>query len=379
MPDQDNDLLARLNALKASHISLDTTPSVRSPASIPITSSNDVRDTSPTQDLTSRFKNLKPGSGIVSVDQQANSLASDDTPYNVEDEQTLEKLLEELGPEEQWNLDPEDPKHINSLLEEARRALPKEEEGEGRKARGEEEGDEEGKDGAEGRFLTHKDVDIEIGFAQPRKDGEPGGGYGDGDDGGVEGEEDGEGARKTDEQRDEEEADAYIERLLAELDMDKKYGEEQDEEGVSKEDEGESDTEPSRKEEAGDSSSLELPSAPTALPSSPLADPGTEDRTDDALSARFASLGLPSAPSFSPSKKPITVTKATPGPKLPRYTDEDIDSWCCICNEDATVRCLGCDDDLYCQNCWQEGHGNGPGQEQGHKALQYRRDKGIAA
>lgn len=35
---------------------------------------------------------------------------------------------------------------------------------------------------------------------------------------------------------------------------------------------------------------------------------------------------------------------------------EEQERWCCICVEDAEVKCLGCDGDLYCKRCWREGH-----------------------
>jgi hypothetical protein len=193
-----------------------------------------------------------------------------------------------------------------------------------------------------------KELDIEVGVIRPDNEDEKD-------------EEDDEDEDKEEKQdkKDDEEADDYVQRVLAELEFDKKYGGVEDGEDEDKTD----------KEE--DDNGLSLPSAPTELPSSPA--PDQDANVDDALSARFASLSLPGVPSFNPANKPVNIQKSVKT-NLPKYTDEDMESWCCICNEDATIKCVGCDGDLYCQECWRDGHGNGPGQERGHRALAYAKD-----
>ncbi|KAI8965383.1 hypothetical protein F5Y11DRAFT_354972 [Daldinia sp. FL1419] len=75
-------------------------------------------------------------------------------------------------------------------------------------------------------------------------------------------------------------------------------------------------------------------------------------------------LGLPSAPTFAPADRP------TPGLiKRFGFTDEDQKTWCVVCLEDGAIRCLDCDNDIYCARCWKEMHvGPSAGyDERGHR------------
>lgn len=47
--------------------------------------------------------------------------------------------------------------------------------------------------------------------------------------------------------------------------------------------------------------------------------------------------------------------------------------WCALCNEDAHLRCFGCDNDLYCRRCWKEFHQDPD--EKRHRTENYKAPK----
>ena len=75
---------------------------------------------------------------------------------------------------------------------------------------------------------------------------------------------------------------------------------------------------------------------------------------------------FPSAPTVPPKPKSPLQLPTPPMPGMGRLgagafstpvaQNDEMDNWCIICNQDATCRCVDCDDDAYCSRCWREGH-----------------------
>ncbi|KAK0657169.1 hypothetical protein B0T16DRAFT_452654 [Cercophora newfieldiana] len=88
----------------------------------------------------------------------------------------------------------------------------------------------------------------------------------------------------------------------------------------------------------------------------------------------FDSFGLPTAPTFEPENRSAS-TAASLVTKRGGYTDEDQKTWCIVCLDDATIRCVGCDNDVYCSRCWKELHfGSSAGYDyRGHNWVKFQK------
>ena len=124
---------------------------------------------------------------------------------------------------------------------------------------------------------------------------------------------------------------------------------------------------------------------PFSLPSVPSQPPQKVEEPevdDDLLTSRLVSLrgigpvdsfGLPSAPTFRPDSRTAPGQSVLQRNSRNKYSDSDQSTWCVVCLEDATVRCEGCDDDVYCSRCWKEMHvGVQAGyEERGHRWVKF--------
>lgn len=290
-------------------------------------------------DLLSRFNTLSGQGRTKSINRNLESEHNDVELFGDEDGRTVEDLLAELGPEESWQVGKSEEDDIDNLLKTAKATL-------GRQTI-EEPSDPSAPDNVPGSSRTANDATsratINSSHGIPEQP-EP-----------TEDELDGE-------------ADEYLAQILEEI----KHAPKSEQ------------PEPQREIDTVDPSQGHFNRSPQptdSLPSAPVAEPDppsySDITADDALASRFANLSLPSVPT---AIKPPSSQPPAARPQQPKgFTDEEIDSWCTICNEDATLSCRGCDGDLYCTSCWLDGH-KGPDagyEERTHKAVQYNKGGGL--
>ncbi|CAG8953064.1 hypothetical protein HYFRA_00003258 [Hymenoscyphus fraxineus] len=396
-PSYDHHLLDRLNALKKSSIRLEP-----SKPSIPHPSHN---ETTPESDLSARLRSLRNGSSpspsptpvpaLLTNDKTSQNHISIPQPHVTTsvgdgerdplthpedlDERTLEELLADLEMGDEWGLEPDDPEDVRRLLDEARGVLARDEgtsqgkDGNEKKEARDEKGKGKGRETG-GEYLT-RGLDMSV-FTSTVDEDE------DGDERSENGDAEREGEGKAGEDgldNESREVRDIVRKLMDEVNLEK-----EDEDNHTSDPKSSS---PSPSKEKQPPTPFSLPSAPSTLPSQPpsrksldfdkditsrlsaLSNPNPTLNLPSAPTSNPDPLGLPSAPTFKPSDKPV------PGIAKNVFLDEEIDSWCVICQDDATVRCLGCEGDLYCAGCWKEGHmGSEVGlEERGHRWERFRK------
>ncbi|XP_051833053.1 abscission/NoCut checkpoint regulator isoform X2 [Antechinus flavipes] len=92
----------------------------------------------------------------------------------------------------------------------------------------------------------------------------------------------------------------------------------------------------------------------------PDSDEDEEEAIQRVLQQLTEEAALDEASGFNIPAKQGPPSRAQPkAPTVTPTADSEAEEelpWCCICNEDATLRCYGCDGDLYCPRCFREGH-----------------------
>ncbi|KAI1928731.1 hypothetical protein LOZ65_001911 [Ophidiomyces ophidiicola] len=103
----------------------------------------------------------------------------------------------------------------------------------------------------------------------------------------------------------------------------------------------------------------------------------TQDFTKKEVQASDGSLALPSVPTADP----ITRNKDSKKKNIFTTSSESTPSWCCICNDNASLKCLDCPDSLlFCSRCWKEMHlVEGSEEERQHRAVEFDKRTPIGA
>ncbi|KAK5087989.1 hypothetical protein LTS08_004949 [Lithohypha guttulata] len=333
---KDQTLLARLNALKQSTIDLDAKKHVFEPnasASLPV-------DPAPARDLhkdlVSRFKTLNGQGESYTVPSGAGQDEDQFQLFVDEDGKTVDEMLAELGPEDTWNIQRDEEAQITDLIKAAQSELNTSKARSQLLAEGGQGDKDEPTPGEKGNERSNFKQPVTK--SPPKQPMEP-----------------------TEEELDEE-ADEYIAKLLEEIGRVPEVKHEQDTniDDVS-----------NTHDSIANSQSPAKLGLPSASPREPDPPTYSEVTADDNLASRLASLNLPSVPTTTMSEP----AKPTQKQQSKGYTDDEIESWCVICNDDASLVCAGCDGDLYCTKCWLEGH-KGPDaghEERTHRAKEYVR------
>ncbi|KAI9163125.1 Zn(2)-C6 fungal-type DNA-binding domain [Paramyrothecium foliicola] len=241
------------------------------------------------------------------------------------DDQTLEELLGDVGPEDTFTQEPDDDK-VKALLEELSQAVPKDDEVKGH--RGDERDDGGDSDDSDGEHMSREVRDTIERLQDEAELEEPG--------------------HKSDDQDEGNETNSSADLALPSVPSHL------------------ADLPAANSARAGSADIDDITARMAALRAPTTAGGDDDDDDDD------DALNLPSVPTSRPSGKPVKRLTSRTG-----YTDDDADGWCTVCLEDATLRCLGCDGDPYCTRCWREMHvGPAAGfDERSHRAVQLTRSR----
>eukprot|EP00042_Codosiga_hollandica_P028734 m.153165 g.153165 ORF g.153165 m.153165 type:complete len:414 (+) comp52854_c0_seq2:1-1242(+) len=99
------------------------------------------------------------------------------------------------------------------------------------------------------------------------------------------------------------------------------------------------------------------PLAPMMPPSSDsAAPPQTQQQQQPSEQAEIANIMRMAALEAEADRRMEAAGITVPTRQSEQAAQEPEDPWCCICNEDATLRCAECDNDLYCNRCFAEYH-----------------------
>ncbi|ETR98708.1 hypothetical protein M419DRAFT_87774 [Trichoderma reesei RUT C-30] len=334
---REDALAARLKSLRAADDGSAASPDRRKKAPTATTTAPQASSPSPSRSNTAEAKD-------VAYAEESEKLENDEDVDRIfsTDDQTLEELLGDVNPDETTPAqeEPSD-EQVRALLEELSRAVPKDDDNAG----GNQEDDRAGdSDDSDGEQMQAQVSDVIAQFQ---------------DEAAID------AARQSSKDDDDNETASAQKNRDQEPDQDT--------------------------QEDGDVD-LALPSLPPNLddlssfsPRRPSTTTAAKADAIDDITARIAALrapaaaeeedasfSLPSVPSSRPSAGDKPVRRLT---SKTDYTDDDIDGWCTVCLDDATLQCLGCDDDPYCTRCWREMH-VGPAaafDDRSHKAVQFTR------